>query len=152
MAGTEGWAADGLDAALRHVGAHRAADRSRPGRDAVARGELVVLPTDTVYGLGTDAFTPDAVARCWRPRAAAGHAGAGAGRLARGRSTASRPASRDGADLVEAFWPGGTDGGRHRAAVAAVDLGDTGGTVVGPDAAATPVAIELLQGHPARWP
>ena len=30
--------------------------------DAVRRGELVVLPTDTVYGLGTDAFSPEAVA------------------------------------------------------------------------------------------
>ena len=29
--------------------------------DAVRRGELVVLPTDTVYGLGTDAFSPEAV-------------------------------------------------------------------------------------------
>ena len=28
---------------------------------AVRRGELVVLPTDTVYGLGTDAFNADAV-------------------------------------------------------------------------------------------
>ena len=28
---------------------------------AVGRGELVVLPTDTVYGIGADAFTPAAV-------------------------------------------------------------------------------------------
>jgi tRNA threonylcarbamoyl adenosine modification protein (Sua5/YciO/YrdC/YwlC family) len=28
---------------------------------AVLRGELVVLPTDTVYGIGADAFDPDAV-------------------------------------------------------------------------------------------
>jgi len=30
--------------------------------DAVARGEVIVLPTDTVYGVGADAFQPDAVA------------------------------------------------------------------------------------------
>ncbi|HET7387729.1 MAG TPA: L-threonylcarbamoyladenylate synthase [Nocardioidaceae bacterium] len=30
---------------------------------AVARGELVVLPTDTVYGVGADAFSPEAVRR-----------------------------------------------------------------------------------------
>jgi L-threonylcarbamoyladenylate synthase len=30
--------------------------------EAVRRGELVVLPTDTVYGVGADAFAPDAVA------------------------------------------------------------------------------------------
>ncbi|MDO9377861.1 MAG: L-threonylcarbamoyladenylate synthase [Nocardioidaceae bacterium] len=32
-------------------------------RDALARGELVVLPTDTVYGLAADAFEPSAVDR-----------------------------------------------------------------------------------------
>src|SRR5215472_13422529 len=30
---------------------------------AVLAGELVVLPTDTVYGVGADAFSPDAVRR-----------------------------------------------------------------------------------------
>jgi len=30
---------------------------------ALSRGEVVVLPTDTVYGVGCDAFQPDAVAR-----------------------------------------------------------------------------------------
>lgn len=29
--------------------------------DAVRAGDLIVLPTDTVYGIGADAFTPDAV-------------------------------------------------------------------------------------------
>ena len=28
---------------------------------AVRRGQLVVLPTDTVYGVAADAFSPDAV-------------------------------------------------------------------------------------------
>ncbi len=38
---------------------------------AIAAGELVVLPTDTVYGIGADAFSPNAVAppaRCQAPR------------------------------------------------------------------------------------
>ncbi|GAA8851800.1 hypothetical protein DUHN55_38860 [Helicobacter pylori] len=30
--------------------------------DAVRRGEVVVIPTDTVYGIGADAFDPEAVA------------------------------------------------------------------------------------------
>jgi tRNA threonylcarbamoyl adenosine modification protein (Sua5/YciO/YrdC/YwlC family) len=30
---------------------------------AIERGELVVIPTDTVYGLAADAFSPDAVQR-----------------------------------------------------------------------------------------
>ncbi len=40
---------------------------------AARRGALVVLPTDTVYGLGTDAFARGrGGARCWPPRVAAG--------------------------------------------------------------------------------
>ena len=30
--------------------------------DAVRSGDLIVLPTDTVYGIGADAFSPLAVA------------------------------------------------------------------------------------------
>ena len=40
------------------------ADRDRgiaAAIEAVKNGELVVLPTDTVYGIGADAFTPYAV-------------------------------------------------------------------------------------------
>lgn len=35
----------------------------RQARQAISRGELVVLPTDTVYGVAADAFSPEAVAR-----------------------------------------------------------------------------------------
>jgi L-threonylcarbamoyladenylate synthase len=35
----------------------------RLARAAIGRGELVVLPTDTVYGIAADAFQPEAVAR-----------------------------------------------------------------------------------------
>ncbi len=38
------------------------ADALRHARDAVARGQLVVVPTDTVMGLAADAFSADAVA------------------------------------------------------------------------------------------
>ena len=34
----------------------------RHARRSIARGELVVLPTDTVYGVAADAFSPAAVA------------------------------------------------------------------------------------------
>lgn len=33
----------------------------REAASAVRRGELVVLPTDTVYGIGADAFSAEAV-------------------------------------------------------------------------------------------
>ena len=40
------------------------ADRDRgiaAAVEAIKSGELVVLPTDTIYGIGADAFTPHAV-------------------------------------------------------------------------------------------
>ena len=84
--------------------------RTGRGRRApCAPGKLVVLPTDTVYGIGADAFNAAAVpdaAGGEGPRA--GHAGAGAGRLVDARSTGwSRRCRRSRATLVEAFWPGG---------------------------------------------
>ena len=33
----------------------------RLARTAIGRGDLVVVPTDTVYGVGADAFNPRAV-------------------------------------------------------------------------------------------
>ena len=75
---------------------------------AVQRGRLVVLPTDTVYGVGADAFDPDAVQRPARgqgprPRDAA----AGAGQRGHHRST-RWPSALPGyaRALVEEFWPG----------------------------------------------
>jgi L-threonylcarbamoyladenylate synthase len=111
---------------------------------AARRGDLVVLPTDTVYGLGCDAFSPAGVAALLRAK--------GRGRdmplpvlvgspetvegLAYGLSKAAR-------DLVEAFWPGAlTLVCRHQPSLA-WDLGDTRGTVAVrmPD---HPVALDLL--------
>ena len=37
-------------------------DAVRAAADAVRAGRCVVLPTDTVYGIGCDAFNNDAVA------------------------------------------------------------------------------------------
>ncbi len=47
---------------------------------AVLAGELVVLPTDTVYGVGADAFSPAAVTPATRGQGTwPGHAAASAG-------------------------------------------------------------------------
>lgn len=47
-------------------------DRIAAAVTAIQRGELVIYPTETVYGLGADALTPEAVARVFdakeRPR------------------------------------------------------------------------------------
>ncbi len=113
--------------------------------DAVRRGELVVLPTDTVYGLGTDAFAPEAVrgllAAKGRGRDMPVPVLVGSPRTLDGIATGLSASARD---LVEAFWPGGLT------VVATVqpslqwDLGETGGTVA-VRMPLHPVALELLR-------
>ncbi len=113
--------------------------------DAVRRGELVVMPTDTVYGLAADAFSHDAVgallAAKGRGRDMPVPVLVGAPRTLDGIATNLTATARA---LVEAFWPGGLT------VVATVqpslqwDLGDTGGTVA-VRMPLHPVAITLLQ-------
>ncbi len=97
---------------------------------AIARGQLVVLPTDTVYGVGADAFDPVAVAALLAAKG-------------RGRD-APPPVLVAGPDvlpaltsdltpqveaLTAAFWPGGLTVICWAQASLQWDLGDTGGTV-----------------------
>jgi tRNA threonylcarbamoyl adenosine modification protein (Sua5/YciO/YrdC/YwlC family) len=102
----------------------------RLARAAIGRGELVVLPTDTVYGLAADAFTPDAVQRLLD---------------AKGRTRQSPPpvlvpgiptldalveeVPPEVRALVAAFWPGGLTVILPARESLQWDLGDTGGTV-----------------------
>lgn len=115
-------------------------------RDAVRRGELVVLPTDTVYGLGTDAFSPKAIADLLaakgRGRDMPVPVLVGAPRVLDGIATGLTQAARD---LVEAFWPGGLTIVATAQPSLQWDLGDTGGTVA-VRMPLHPVAIELLRG------
>jgi L-threonylcarbamoyladenylate synthase len=85
-----------------------------PDREAIRRvaaairtGGLVVLPTDTLYGLAVDAFNPDAVRRVF---AAKGRAGERALPLIGSRlSQVERhlgPLSPTGRRLAMRFWPG----------------------------------------------
>ena len=74
---------------------------------ALARGALVVLPTETVYGLGADASSPAAVGRVYSVKGRpANHPVivhlAGAEALA----DWARVVPRYAHDLVDAFWPG----------------------------------------------
>jgi len=113
--------------------------------DAVRRGELVVLPTDTVYGLGTDAFSPAGVASLLaakgRGRDLPVPVLVGSPRTLDGIATGLSPTARD---LVEAFWPGGLTLVARAQPTLQWDLGDTGGTVA-VRMPLHPVAIELLQ-------
>lgn len=88
------------------------ADRERGLRSATAaarRGELIVLPTDTVYGVGADAFSAAGVARLQRAK------GRGPGlplAVLIGSAAVLPGLARSEvmpawtADLVAAFWPG----------------------------------------------
>lgn len=111
---------------------------------AIGRGALVVVPTDTVYGLSADAFTPAAVTALL---------------AAKGRGRSSPPpvligdvATLDGLaagvhtyarELVEAFWPGGLTVVVAAQPTLSWDLGDSGGTVA-LRMPLHPVALELL--------
>lgn len=98
--------------------------------EALRRGELVVLPTDTVYGIAADAFNPTAVGRLLEAK------GRGrdmptpvlvpSARTLDGLVDAVPDAARE---LVDAFWPGALTLVLPHAATLAWDLGDTRGTV-----------------------
>lgn len=112
---------------------------------ALRSGGLVVLPTDTVYGIAADAFDHGAVSALL---------------AAKGRYRDSPPpvligalATLDGVtrdlsaaaqDLVDAFWPGPLTLVCHEQPSLTWDLGDAGGTVAVrmPD---HPLTLELLR-------
>ncbi|MDQ0574800.1 L-threonylcarbamoyladenylate synthase [Agromyces albus] len=116
----------------------------RLARGAIARGELVVIPTDTVYGVAADAFNAEAVARLLD---------------AKGRDRTSPPpvlipgiptldalASEVPGpvrELVAEFWPGGLTVILHAQPSLQWDLGETRGTVA-LRMPANPIALELL--------
>ncbi|MFF6884752.1 L-threonylcarbamoyladenylate synthase [Streptomyces sp. NPDC012421] len=116
----------------------------REAASAVRRGELVVLPTDTVYGLGADAFSAEAVADLLaakgRGRAMPTPVLIGSPNTLHGLVT---DFSEHAWELVDAFWPGPlTLVARHQPSLM-WNLGDTRGTVA-IRMPLHPVAIELL--------
>ncbi|MEL5991490.1 L-threonylcarbamoyladenylate synthase [Microbacterium phosphatis] len=117
----------------------------RQARQAIARGQLVVLPTDTVYGVAADAFSATAVQRLLDAKG-------------RGRQQPP-PVLVSGVDalralveevpepvesLVERFWPGGLTIVLPAQPSLTWDLGETRGTVAVrmPDHR---IALELLR-------
>lgn len=111
---------------------------------AVRAGELVVLPTDTIYGIGADAFDPVAVARLLEAK--------GRGREMPPPVLVGSPATLDALAsklpefarvLVEHYWPGPLTIVVRQQPSLQWDLGETRGTV----AVRMPhdkVALELL--------
>ncbi len=110
----------------------------------VKAGSVVVLPTDTVYGIGADAFNPEAVAGVLAAK--------GRGRDMPVPVLIGSWNTIDGLvglvpavmrELVEAFWPGGLTLIVRHAPSLAWDLGDARGTVA-VRMPLHPVALDLL--------
>ncbi len=112
---------------------------------AVRAGESIVLPTDTVYGVGADAFSATAVAGLLAAK--------GRGRempppvLVANAGTLGALAVKvpDWAQaLVDTYWPGGLTIVCHQQPSLRWDLGETRGTVA-VRLPGDPIAIELLE-------
>ena len=97
---------------------------------ALSRGELVLLPTDTVYGVAADAFTPAAVTRLLaaknRGRTMPVPVLIGEASTLSGLVLTIPPVAHA---LAEAFWPGGLTLVVEHAPSLAWDLGEAEGTV-----------------------
>jgi len=113
--------------------------------NAIQQGQLVVLPTDTVYGLGADAFTPVAVASLLAAK--------GRGRnmpppvlvgSVRAAAALTESLGAYGQDLIDEFWPGPLTLVFHSSPTLMWDLGDTMGTVA-VRMPLHPVALDLLR-------
>jgi len=97
---------------------------------AVQEGQLVVLPTDTVYGVGADAFNPAAVTALLAAK--------GRGRnmpppvlvgSVRAAAALAESLGAFGQDLIDEFWPGPLTLVFRASPTLLWDLGDTMGTV-----------------------
>ena len=113
--------------------------------EAVKRGDLVVLPTDTVYGIGADAFKSWAVSAVLtakgRDRATPSPVLVGSRNTLDGLVYTLPTAARE---LAEAFWPGALTIIVEHAPSLDWDIGETGGTVQ-LRMPLHPVALEVLR-------
>ena len=111
---------------------------------AVLKGALVVLPTDTVYGIGADAFRPSAVQSLL---AAKGRGTDMPPPVLVGSVRAAGALVEDlgpyGQELIDEFWPGGLTIVCRASRSLKWDLGESKGTVA-VRMPQHPVALELL--------
>lgn len=112
---------------------------------SVQAGGLVVLPTDTVYGIGADAFRPTAVSALLEAK--------GRGRdmpppvlvgTVRAAAALAESLGAFGQDLIDEFWPGPLTLVFRASPTLQWDLGDTLGTVA-VRMPLHPVALDLLR-------
>jgi L-threonylcarbamoyladenylate synthase len=99
-------------------------------RQAIEAGDCIVLPTDTVYGIGADAFSPEAVQRLLeaknRGRDMPPPVLIGEASLIRALATDVPDSARE---LVARHWPGALTIICHIQPSLRMDLGDTDGTI-----------------------
>src|ERR1022692_5098975 len=111
---------------------------------AVLKGALVVLPTDTVYGIGADAFRPTAIDSLLAAKGRGRHMPppvlVGSVRAA---SALVEDLGPYGQELIDEFWPGGLTLICRSSRSLKWDLGETKGTVA-VRMRQDPVALELL--------
>jgi len=97
---------------------------------AVLQGELVVLPTDTVYGIGADAFRPGAVQSLLNAK---GRSRDMPPPVLVGSVRAANALVEDlgpyGQELIDEFWPGGLTLICRSSRSLKWDIGETKGTV-----------------------
>jgi L-threonylcarbamoyladenylate synthase len=112
---------------------------------AVNAGQLVVLPTDTGYGVGADVFNPAAVTALLAAK--------GRGRnmpppvlvgTVRAAAALTQSLGAFGQDLIDEFWPGPLTLVFQASPTLVWDLGDTMGTVA-VRMPLHPVALDLLR-------
>jgi L-threonylcarbamoyladenylate synthase len=112
---------------------------------AARAGELIVLPTDTVYGIAADAFIPASVTTMLAAK--------GRGRnmpppvligTARAAAALADDLGAFGQALIDEFWPGALTLVFRASPTLAWDLGDTKGTVA-LRMPLHPVALEVLR-------
>ena len=113
--------------------------------EAVKRGDCVVMPTDTVYGIGADAFNTYAVQALQRAKGRGGDKPPpvliGSPKTLEGLVLTMPSAARD---LIAAFWPGALTVVVEHAPSLTWDLGDAAGTVA-VRMPLHPVALEVLR-------
>jgi tRNA threonylcarbamoyl adenosine modification protein (Sua5/YciO/YrdC/YwlC family) len=113
--------------------------------EAVQRGDLIVLPTDTLFGIGGDAFKSWAVTALQnakgRDRSMPVSVLVGSRHTLDGLVFGLSATARD---LVEAFWPGGLTIIVEHATSLQWDLGETGGKVA-VRMPLHPLALEILR-------
>jgi L-threonylcarbamoyladenylate synthase len=112
---------------------------------ALRRGELVVLPTDTVYGVAAEAFDPVAVEALLKAK------GRGRDRpppvlvgTVRAAMALIQDLTDSGKDLIDEFWPGPLTLVCRSSPTLVWDIGDSKGTVA-VRMPLHPVALDLLK-------